>query len=96
MPSIWCMACTMPAKNASADAMAVVGPAGQQQIFELIEGDDDRDLQALEDLHEHLEQRQHQVLPARADLEIQLREAKVRKLASSLSSPSRAARAKPW
>ena len=56
----------MPAKNASAMLVGVVAAAGQQQVFELVEGDHDRDLQAAEDLHQHLEQRQHQVLPASA------------------------------
>ena len=45
------------------DAVGVVAAAGQQQVFELVEGDHDRDLQAAEHLHQHLEQRQHQVLP---------------------------------
>ena len=57
------------------DAVGVVAAPGQQQVFQLIEGDDDRDLQAAETLHQHLEQRQHQVLPRGPDLEVQLGEA---------------------
>src|SRR5215831_8241710 len=54
------------------DPMAVVRSAGQQQIFELVKGHDHRHLEAEENLHEHLEQCQHQVLPAGPHLEIQL------------------------
>ncbi len=55
-------------------AVAVIGAARQQQIFELVEGDDDRDFEALENFHQHFEQPQHQVLPRGPHLEIQLRE----------------------
>ena len=57
------------------DAVAVVAAAGQQQVFELVEGHHHRDAQAAQHLHQHLEQRQHQVLPAGPHLEVQLGEA---------------------
>ena len=76
MPPIWCIDLDDAGEKCLGDAVAVVGTTGQQQVFELIEGDHHWHLEAQEDFHEHLEQRQHQVLPARADLEIEFRKAK--------------------
>ena len=56
-------------------ARPVVIAAHQQQILELIERHHDRNLQAEEDLHQYLEQREHEVLAAGTDLEVQLGEA---------------------
>ncbi len=56
------------------DAMAVVSPPGQEQVFQLIEGGHHGNLQAAEHLHQHLEKGQDQVLPAGPDLEVQFRE----------------------
>lgn len=53
------------------DAMAVVGTADEQQVFHLVEGDHDRDLQSLEDLHQYLEQGQDEVLACGPDLEFE-------------------------
>ncbi len=57
------------------DLVRVVAAPGQQQVLKLVKGDHDRDLEVAEDLHQHLEQRQHQIAAGRADLEGQLREA---------------------
>ena len=56
-------------------AVGIVAAARQQQVFELVEGDDDRQAQLLQDAHQHLEQRQHEVLPAGPHLELQFGEA---------------------
>src|SRR5437868_15363616 len=51
-------------KKSFGNAVAVIAAPGQQQIFELIESDDHGDAQPKEDLHEHLEEGQNQILPA--------------------------------
>ena len=45
------------------DLVGIVAAASEQQVFELIEGHDDRRLQRAEHFHQHLEQREHEVLP---------------------------------
>ena len=62
-------------KISAGGAVGVVAAAGQQEVFELVEGDDDGDVQPLEDAHQGLEQGEHEVLSARADLEVELGEA---------------------
>ena len=57
------------------DPVAIVAPASQQQVFELIERGHDGNLQAQEDLHQDLEESKHEVLPGRPHLEFELREA---------------------
>jgi hypothetical protein len=64
-----------PGEERFGDAVDIIGAASEQQIFQLIEGDDDRHLQMPEEFHERLEEGQHQVLPRRADVEFNLGEA---------------------
>ena len=52
-----------------------VGAAREQQVFQLVERDDDGDLQDLEHFHQHLEERQDQFLPAWLHLVVEFREA---------------------
>src|SRR5262245_34440229 len=61
-----------PGEECLGDAMAVVAPAGEEQVFELVESYDNGNLETPEDRHQRLEQAQHQLLPARTNVEIQL------------------------
>jgi hypothetical protein len=58
-----------------ADAVAVLGAADEEQVFELIEGDNHGHLEMEKDLHEDFGQGEDEVLPARANLVLQFREA---------------------
>src|SRR5262249_39071075 len=55
-------------------AVAVVVAAGEQQVFELIEGDDDGSAQTLHYFHEHFEKGRHQVFAARLNLPLEFGE----------------------
>src|SRR5262249_7407136 len=57
------------------DAMAVVGPSRQQQVFKLIERNYNWDLETPKDFHQSLEQVQDQVLTCGPNVELQFREA---------------------
>src|SRR5262249_44834639 len=53
-------------------AMALIRAAGQEQVLELGEGDDDRDVEPAKDLHDGLEKDEDEVLARRLNLEIEL------------------------
>ncbi len=75
MPSIVVQRLDDAGEEALGRAVGIVGSACQQQVFELIERHHDGNAETVQHLHQHLEQRQHQVLPRRPHLEVEFREA---------------------